>query len=58
VPSPTLPPLVAWPPPGHVPWPLIEGQWSAAIDVAGKVDASAAVVQVSVDGRAMPVTGV
>jgi len=57
-PSATIPEVVAWPPPGDVPWPLIEGQWYALIDVAGDVDASAVTVHVSVGGRAMPVSGV
>ncbi len=57
-PSASVPEVVAWPPPGNVPWPLINGQWYALIDVAGDVDASAVAVHVSVGGRAMAVSGV
>jgi uncharacterized protein YkwD len=56
--APTVPTVLAWPPPGWVPWPLIGGAWSAAINVPGAIDASAASVQVSVGGRNTPVSGV
>ena len=53
-----IPDVVAWPPPGNVPWPLAIGTWSAKLSAPGAMDASAAQVQVSIDGRAMPVSGV
>jgi len=57
-PSPTIPAVLAWPPPGHVPWPLVQGSWSAALHTPGTMDASGAQVSVSIDGRAATVTGV
>jgi uncharacterized protein YkwD len=57
-PSPTVPEILAWPPPGYVPWPLIRGSWSAALNVPGEIDASAARIQVLINGRAAPVSGV
>jgi len=57
-PSPTIPAVLAWPPPGHVPWPLVQGSWSAALHTPGTMDASGAQVRVSIDGRAATVTGV
>ncbi|HVF78346.1 MAG TPA: CAP domain-containing protein [Solirubrobacteraceae bacterium] len=53
-----IPDVVAWPPPGNVPWPLAIGTWSAKLSAPGRMDASAAQVQVLINGRAMPVSGV
>ena len=54
--APTVPEVVAWPPPGHLPWPLVKGTWSAVLNVAGTIDASAVQVQVSINGRPVPVS--
>ncbi|MEJ7787838.1 MAG: hypothetical protein WKF96_23800, partial [Solirubrobacteraceae bacterium] len=56
--SPTVPQVVAWPAPGDVPWPLIKGPWSAALNVPGTVDASNPTVEVKIGGRTLPVSGV
>ena len=56
-PSPVIPDVIAWPPAGNVPWRLIEGEWSAALNVPGTVDASAARVRVTIGGRSLPVSG-
>jgi len=53
-----IPEVVAWPPPDHVPWPLAIGTWSAKLNAPATMDASAVQVQVSINGRAMPVSGV
>lgn len=52
-----VPELVAWPPAGDVPWPLIFRDWSAAISAPGTVDASGAVVSVLFDGQPRAVSG-
>lgn len=56
--QPVVPELVAWPPPGHVPWPLVFGDWSAAITAEGEVDLSGATVSVTVDGQPAATSGV
>lgn len=56
--QPMVPEVVAWPPSGHVPWPLVFTDWSAAISVPGTVDLSSAAVNVTVDGQARPTSGV
>jgi uncharacterized protein YkwD len=48
--QPGAPELVAWPPAGSVPWPLVFDAWSAAWAVPG-VDVSNAQVAVTVDGQ-------
>ena len=55
--APTIPEVISWPGRGHVPWQLMWGTWSAALNVAGTVDASAAQVAVTIDGRTVPVSG-
>jgi hypothetical protein len=56
--APVIPEVISWPGRGHVPWQLMWGTWSAALNVAGTVDASAARVDVSIDGRTVPVSGI
>ena len=57
-PDPVIPELVTWPPAGHIPWPLVFEDWSAAISVPGSVDLSSATVAVSVDGQPRATSGV
>ncbi len=52
-----VPAIVAWPPPGTVPWPLVFEDWSASF-AARDTDLSSATVAVEVDGESRPVTGV
>lgn len=56
-PSAAIPDVIAWPPAGNVPWRLIDGEWSAALNVSGTIDASAARVRVTIGGRSVPVSG-
>jgi uncharacterized protein YkwD len=51
------PPLIAWPPDGFVPWSLVFGTWSAAINVPG-AEAAAPQVSVAVDGEPRAVSDV
>lgn len=48
--------IVAWPPKGYVPWPLVYPRWSVSSNLAPGADYSAARVSVSANGRALPVT--
>lgn len=57
-PAPVIPEVVAWPPAGHVPWPLVFSDWSAAISVPGDVDLSAATVTTVLDGQTLSTTNV
>ena len=52
-----VPAIVAWPPAGTVPWPLVFEDWSASF-AARDTDLSSATVAVEVDGESRPVTGV
>ena len=59
-----VPEVVAWPPPGHVPWPLIDegddtddDRWSASLSVPG-LDLSDPDVAVTFDGKPRVVTDV
>lgn len=56
--QPAVPELVAWPPPGPVPWQLVFGTWSGAISGSGTVDVSNASVAVALDGQPRSVSGV
>jgi hypothetical protein len=50
--DPAAPPaVVAWPPAGFVPWPLVFPTWSAAISDPGTVDIADATVAVKVGGQ-------
>jgi hypothetical protein len=57
-PAPVIPEVVAWPPAGHVPWPLVFADWSAAISVPGDADLSAATVTTVLDGQPLETTNV
>lgn len=53
--------VVAWPPAGWVPWPLVFHDWSVELHTSSfeqEVDAEAAQVSVRVDGAPVSVTGV
>lgn len=47
--------VVAWPPQGYVPWPLVYQRWSVSTNLAPYADYSAARVSVSIDGVKLPV---
>jgi uncharacterized protein YkwD len=54
---PEPPEVVTWPPAGHVPWPLVFEDWSAAITVAGGADLAGATVAVTIGGQPAQVSG-